>query len=1382
MQGQTSCGTPDMDSTVFLSKPWIGNNQFLEDITDSIGYGGASTPKSAYGGFDPMAAFWIPVKAWVYNDDNGNGGISEAAVEESVRKLNEYFAGEVNNTGNAHAHILMQFYLRCDIAYIDNSTYAFNPSNSEANDMWDNHYETATLNIHYIQTHDDYAGLARLPGSNKSFTCNVVKQYNAHLTSTLPHEIGHAFDLLHTHRGRCGDSDDDNNDCGNCKQEAVSRAKIQPVSCFNFSGDLKCEVNGDGLCDTEADPKLYDSDSEILDVQQTSSSIPWTFEYTGVDSDNWGDDWTPDVYNIMSYSDPRARERFSPSQIGIMYYWALGIIPDFFFPSQYNLHIANEFVDIFEPDNQRHDDSVHRIDFGLSQHRGLHAERSGLKSNPSFGYCDEDWVLFTIPSITSAKVNIETEASGSAQQVNTEIFLYEDDGTTQLAYNDNKATGNIYSKIEEIELTPGDYWIRVKGVGNVSGEYLLNLDYCGEECCFQPLIGSASQITSTSGPFNLGLMAFGRTEYFGNSVTIAQNGQFLFNDSSPLGFNEPQWPLASQLEAVVCNNAVITVGSTGLLKVGDSSSGRTAQVSFSDGTALELNSSGTIEVESGSSLFIDSGAEFTLNGGTINIQDDAELRIHADALMDMDGGTIRITGSGKLTIDATGVMEYTAGDIFLNGYDASFALGGVVKISGDVEFKLASETGGPTGFLHIQDSNSYPEWHFESYGLNNEILLKGNDKQQQLLLVDDHAEFRVKGAGDDPLRQVRIQYGKVNLGIDARVQLDAKSNEMRHVRQYGPGSRGVHLYDKGNFYYSHFENTAGIKAIMTWSGARITTYLCLFESGADVEVEDGSFNVSKCTFDYGTELGSEGLSGPSYISTCTFTESSISNHSNGSVIRMTNSTMTNDSWETGEFYSEGGQFELRCNTFDRYHLVFTSTLLNMSIIDNAGYNVFSGTNGRYIFMDHPASTIDLDYGYNTFYDSSVMPQFEIISSQINPSPLNIDAEHNYWQKYVPMFQSDIDEGPVAARFDGGYGLYELTINVTDPHIDVLTACGTQNSPKSLSSTKGDKEGEVGSKSLSADPIISTSFADTIALSHAIEMVADTMRFYNDSLGNDLVAIDMFSEIFQYDFDTLTESVDPHLERAFQFMKTSVEHAFATDTLLVEDNQSSFHPLVQKYVDVLMLRSDSVINEENYVEQFYLEIDKAQLFNTIGRKEMCWALLDNLDNCPLDSTEQDYLNSWLTLVGQQLINIQVGMDNFDPDSLVSTIDTTLFTEPVPLTADEFYFGARILGVDQVQYTNCGLIDFKLMSSSEEQKFFVYPNPTTGILTIAIAEKSAMDVTFELRDLKGNLLRQYPIRSKTGMAQMDISELSNGTYIYRLLSNDVILDSGQIIKLR
>ena len=72
-QGQDGCGTEPLDSASFEEQPWIGNNQYLLDLPDSLSFGNYAPPGinnlngiPITGGMDPGAYYWIPVKAWVY--------------------------------------------------------------------------------------------------------------------------------------------------------------------------------------------------------------------------------------------------------------------------------------------------------------------------------------------------------------------------------------------------------------------------------------------------------------------------------------------------------------------------------------------------------------------------------------------------------------------------------------------------------------------------------------------------------------------------------------------------------------------------------------------------------------------------------------------------------------------------------------------------------------------------------------------------------------------------------------------------------------------------------------------------------------------------------------------------------------------------------------------------------------------------------------------------------------------------------------------------------------------------------------------------------------------------------------------------------------------
>jgi len=97
--------------------------------------------------------------------------------------------------------------------------------------------------------------------------------------STLTHELGHSFSLLHTHSSSNG-------------EELVNGSN--------------CSSAGDLLCDTPADPKL------------SSSTVSSNCEYIGTELDNQQNAYSPDPKNFMSYSRKECRTLFSPQQLAQM--------------------------------------------------------------------------------------------------------------------------------------------------------------------------------------------------------------------------------------------------------------------------------------------------------------------------------------------------------------------------------------------------------------------------------------------------------------------------------------------------------------------------------------------------------------------------------------------------------------------------------------------------------------------------------------------------------------------------------------------------------------------------------------------------------------------------------------------------------------------------------------------------------------------------------------------------------------------------------------------------------------------------------------------------------------------------------------------------------
>ncbi|MBS1735677.1 MAG: hypothetical protein JSS98_03640 [Bacteroidetes bacterium] len=80
------CWTAEMDTTEFKNQPWYSNNDYLETFLDSIGYPTAGTGNRIVG--QPEVRFWIPIKFWIYRDNNGNGGSTLPNLTNFTRQKN----------------------------------------------------------------------------------------------------------------------------------------------------------------------------------------------------------------------------------------------------------------------------------------------------------------------------------------------------------------------------------------------------------------------------------------------------------------------------------------------------------------------------------------------------------------------------------------------------------------------------------------------------------------------------------------------------------------------------------------------------------------------------------------------------------------------------------------------------------------------------------------------------------------------------------------------------------------------------------------------------------------------------------------------------------------------------------------------------------------------------------------------------------------------------------------------------------------------------------------------------------------------------------------------------------------------------------------------
>jgi hypothetical protein len=213
----------------------------------------------------------VPIAAHIVQTSAGTGGLSMSRLEQAMLDANAYFA----NTG-------ISFYL-LSVDYIDDDDYYYNvDTNAEIDALKGENVVADAINIYFTPNlSNEDGGLCGI----SSFTTSAVQGIAmangctglASNPSTFPHEIGHYFDLYHTHETFFGDELVDGSNCGT-------------------AGDL--------LCDTPADPTLRTSGP--------NQNIGAACNYYGTETDANGDSYTPDTSQLMSYAPKLCRTGMSP--------------------------------------------------------------------------------------------------------------------------------------------------------------------------------------------------------------------------------------------------------------------------------------------------------------------------------------------------------------------------------------------------------------------------------------------------------------------------------------------------------------------------------------------------------------------------------------------------------------------------------------------------------------------------------------------------------------------------------------------------------------------------------------------------------------------------------------------------------------------------------------------------------------------------------------------------------------------------------------------------------------------------------------------------------------------------------------------------------------
>lgn len=209
-----------------------------------------------------QAINYVPVSIHITIDKFGNQ-IREEEVYRAFVELNRLFLP-----------MNVQFYFCKDIDYLKDDKGYGDDTLSFDNDP--NTIDVVYAGVLSIKGACGYATLGPM------FDGVIVIQNSCSDAEVLLHEMGHYFNLWHTHD--------------------------YEVNGKEFVNRSNCATAGDELCDTQADPNVY--------LLVDDGCI-----YTGTAKDPNGETYTPPLDNIMSYSMWSCTDKFTPQQYQRMRYY-----------------------------------------------------------------------------------------------------------------------------------------------------------------------------------------------------------------------------------------------------------------------------------------------------------------------------------------------------------------------------------------------------------------------------------------------------------------------------------------------------------------------------------------------------------------------------------------------------------------------------------------------------------------------------------------------------------------------------------------------------------------------------------------------------------------------------------------------------------------------------------------------------------------------------------------------------------------------------------------------------------------------------------------------------------------------------------------------------
>jgi Secretion system C-terminal sorting domain len=737
-----------------------------------------------------------------------------------------------------------------------------------------------------------------------------------------------------------------------------------------------------------------------------------------------------------------------------------------------------------------------------------------------------------------------------------------------------------------------------------------------------------------------------------------------------------------------------------------------------------------------SSIFQMSG-DLHLDHSNLSFNHLSDLKIHDGSIHVLEGS--RITWNGE-TVEIIGELSFLEFD------------GGVMEIGANKTFAPVHPSQ-PSGYIEFKGADDHDLY----LNQGSVFLLEGDNNEDIMLKMVDYADLWPKYIGPNPedfngiQGSIQLKKCKVEMHNHGRIWTDQDFDAYRVKFDAGQSLDLNHSGELRSYYETEFDlkycDFDQVKLFGLGSDLYATT--CNFIS-SKVDMKYGHYNINASNFHH-SPLWSDAANNMCRITNCQFMDSG-SDVLDGGLVEL---KVDKSQFHGAQLEKNDGILSLHCNYFADAINAVTAVNAHLSMSSNSGngYNQFYNVSNC-VTLER-ASGFEIYDGFNDFSGySQCCICGSVTWSCTDPNcSMWLKTSQNFWgtsaqDPFTPDYLYHPNSPNVEIHLYAQDGTNKLCnqvgeagialgceITVLDDSPIYSPECGLSKPVvrKERRSAKLPVLGDVSMahqhqlRDLSMDagnPILNTANFNNYSLDSALVAAAWMMEVY-DSLGNDAQAVAYFEEILTSGLDRSNSEIRWRMEWGRRQMKAAVESMFVDQELSKEANETAFETSVQNYVNVLNMMTDTLLTDSTYKDQFYVELDKGQLFRTIGQPVIAKYIFEHLGDCQLDSLEQIKLNQWMYEVDMELATkYEYLFDSLSWDTTMVVIDSTLYPVPIDVTLSNYYFGVWISGPQDVAFVNCGQ-DLSFRSLLEEsQRWSVYPNPTTDMLSIACQDKNVV----------------------------------------------------------